>query len=308
MSTTDRSIAKFSRRQLGYFTREQALHTGLSYRQIRHRVASGIWESPYGGVFRWAGAPLSPEGRVLAAVLALPGAVASHNSAANLWHWGKFPMSPIQVTRPHGQRHGLSGVRVHQTRSLPAHHCTKVGAVPVTSRARTAFDLAGTLSHEAVGSVVDVQIASRRLRLGQLATVFADLGRPGRPGTLTMAAILDRRLGGGAPNASELESRFEALCQRRGLPSGTAQFAAPWTSRDNPCPERVDRAHETERVIIELDGRTYHAQVRAFENDRRRDQLALAHGWATLRFTWLQVVNDPRHVEWVLRQVLALEC
>ena len=66
----------------------------------------------------------------------------------------------------------------------------------------------------------------------------------------------------------------------------------------------MDFAHPRERVIVELDGRTYHARLDDFENDRRRDQLALAAGWRTVRFTWRQVTTDPDHVERILRSVL----
>ena len=119
-----------------------------------------------------------------------------------------------------------------------------------------------------------------------------------------MARLLDERIGGYTPTESELEARFVALCRTRGLPEGVRQMAAPWCPDDDRGRERVDLAYPNERLIIEMDGRRYHAQLEAMARDRRRDQLALAAGWRTLRFTWWQITKEPAFVADIVRTVL----
>lgn len=56
------------------------------------------------------------------------------------------------------------------------------------------------------------------------------------------------------------------------------------------------------RVIVELDGREFHAQSAAFSRDRRNDAELVALGYVILRFTYAQVMYEWAFVE---RTVLA---
>jgi very-short-patch-repair endonuclease len=56
-------------------------------------------------------------------------------------------------------------------------------------------------------------------------------------------------------------------------------------------------------LVVELDGRDYHFDERAFAEDRRRDRKLAALGYTVLRFTYDDVV---RHSERVLEDVLAV--
>jgi very-short-patch-repair endonuclease len=53
-------------------------------------------------------------------------------------------------------------------------------------------------------------------------------------------------------------------------------------------------------LIIEVDGRQYHVDERAFEADRERDALFAAWGYRVLRFSYRQVVDD---LPWVLEVI-----
>jgi Protein of unknown function (DUF559) len=57
------------------------------------------------------------------------------------------------------------------------------------------------------------------------------------------------------------------------------------------------------KLIVETDGGT-HRTRRAFEADRRRDQLLAAAGYTTLRFTWRQVITEPERVARTIEAVL----
>ena len=83
------------------------------------------------------------------------------------------------------------------------------------------------------------------------------------------------------------------LLKEGGLPMPTLQMPLPWRG---PVEGRADFAYEDARVIIECDGRRWHATMEAFENDRRRDNLAQLNGWRILRFTWNDLTETPARV------------
>jgi very-short-patch-repair endonuclease len=56
---------------------------------------------------------------------------------------------------------------------------------------------------------------------------------------------------------------------------------------------KADFLWRAEHVIVETDGRASHGTPRAFEGDRRRDQLLTLAGFKVLRFTWRQVTTEP---------------
>ncbi len=116
---------------LGHSGRQWALKTGRVTR-IRH------------GVYLLAGVPPTWETAVLAAVLAAgPAAVASHVTAACLWDLfgGRPPVAlppGIHVIAP--ALHHQAGVVVHRHRLADRERAWRY-SVPVTSTARTLFDL-----------------------------------------------------------------------------------------------------------------------------------------------------------------------
>jgi very-short-patch-repair endonuclease len=55
----------------------------------------------------------------------------------------------------------------------------------------------------------------------------------------------------------------------------------------------VDFLWAAERVVVEVDGHQFHGQRRAFESDRRRDQILAARGYRVMRITWRQLQDEP---------------
>lgn len=58
----------------------------------------------------------------------------------------------------------------------------------------------------------------------------------------------------------------------------------------------IDFAEPRLRIAIEVDGRAYHSDRRAFEHDRKRQNMLALRGWIILRFTWERIVEDPEGV------------
>jgi very-short-patch-repair endonuclease len=67
----------------------------------------------------------------------------------------------------------------------------------------------------------------------------------------------------------------------------------------------VDFLWREQQMIAETDGFRFHADRVAFEADRARDAGLQALGFAVLRFTYRQVLREPREVAATLRRVLA---
>ncbi len=59
------------------------------------------------------------------------------------------------------------------------------------------------------------------------------------------------------------------------------------------------------RLIVELDGRTYHERHASFESDRQRDWDAAVAGYTTLRLTWLRIRDEATTISADLAQLLA---
>ena len=154
--------------------------------------------------------------------------------------------------------------------------------LPVTSAARTLSDLAGDSSV----SELELENALARCRRGLASDekIRAAIARvPRRRGYARLRTLLD------SPTASltrsEAERLFLALARQAGLPQPQANAGLLGLE--------VDFLFVTERLVVEIDGFAFHADRRAFERDRARDQRLAAAGYVVLRFTWRQLREQP---------------
>ena len=68
----------------------------------------------------------------------------------------------------------------------------------------------------------------------------------------------------------------------------------------------VDFLWSSQRLVVEVDGFTYHASRAAFERDRLRDAELQAAGYRVIRVTWLQIERRPLALTARLAQALVL--
>lgn len=59
------------------------------------------------------------------------------------------------------------------------------------------------------------------------------------------------------------------------------------------------------KVVVEIDGFSYHSDAAQFTTDRRRDAALVAMGYRVLRFTWADAVRRPEYVLSMVRRALA---
>ncbi len=286
------NLAALTAMQHGAFSLAQARESGLGERAVRSRIDRGEWIRLHAGVLALAGAPASWSRSIHAACLAVPSGTVSHESAGCVHDVRYLVDPPIVLTVPHAT-HRPSSVRIHQSREIGARYVTTLDGLPVTTLARTMFDLAGVLRADRYRRVLDGELARDRVSVPDLVRTADWLCRRGRPGSARFRAELIARSDGLVVGDSKLETAFLDLlrCNRRLLP-GT-QVRIHWRDR---LIGRADFAWETQRLIVELDGRRGHAQLTDFELDRRRDQLAAMAGWTVVRITWTQLTRRPDEV------------
>ena len=137
------TLRNFARQQQGVVSRSQALRAGLSADMIKFRLRGGWWRPVHRGVYlTFTGAP-GHSAQLWAALLgAGPGAVLSHETAAELQRLADKPADSIHLTVPWQRRvKAVDGVSVHR--------CTRAGEIalgysnpPRTRVEETVLDLA----------------------------------------------------------------------------------------------------------------------------------------------------------------------
>ena len=294
----DRRVARLATRQHGLVSRSQLEAIGLTQSAIARRLAQGRLVRIYPGVYAVGDAALSERGRWLAATRACgANAVLSHGSAAALWDLLKGRPRRIHVTRPGTAGRGApKGIHLHRYRTLvTATDVTVFDAIPVTTVARTLFDLATYLPYRRVRRALAEADLRGRLDLADVERLVA--AHPRRRGSPALASIVrDHRPGDGLSN-SDFEDRMVDLCQRSGLPTPAVNA---WIAG-----LEVDLSWPGTRVVVEADSYAFHGTRAAFERDHERDTILAAAGYVVRRFTERQLEHTPEAIVAVIRRSLS---
>src|SRR4051794_20272224 len=172
-SAADEVIAELAARQHDVVGRAQLLAAGVCEAAIEYRLAHGRLRRIHRGVYALGHARLTPDAWAMAAVLlAGPGAVLSHRSAA--LRWGMLNAGPAraEVTVP-SERRPSRVLRYHYVPIAPDEMTTLRG-IPITSVSRTIFDLAAVQSPPRVGAAMK---EAEVLRLGDSLSLIDLLER-----------------------------------------------------------------------------------------------------------------------------------
>ncbi|MFZ0014935.1 MAG: hypothetical protein WAL25_12570 [Acidimicrobiia bacterium] len=294
-----REVIERAAGQGGLVTRAQLLAMGHSSGSIDWWVKSDAVVVVGAGVYRVV-PPADHQDLVRGAILALPNAVASHQSAAHLLHLPRLPRLEPTVSVASRTTHRFPGVTVRRCDDLRPSHLTRVGDIPVTGSARTLFDLAGVLPFTEFDLIAEAAIVHGRVKLDQFERVSNSLARRGKRGSRSAHDFLEMR-STGDPKATRLESKGRAVLSAAGLPDPIPQFPMPW----NPT-RRFDDAYPHASLALEWDSKTWHGQRAAMRSDRVRDREAAVHGWSVVRFTWEDVTEHPREVASTVARLLQL--
>jgi very-short-patch-repair endonuclease len=280
MDVVERAIARVGRRQDNVVTLAQLLEAGLGQRGVSHRVRAGTMQRLHRGVFLLGAAPPTPMARARAAVFACgDGAVVSHRSAAEIL--GLLPESAtavdVTVVGRNPGRH--DGIRLHRPRALARDEVTSVRGVPVTSVARTICDLAATDSLREVEQAFQEALFRRAVSPAALAEILER--EPRRRGAPVIRALInDPRM-----TRSERERLLLRLIDQAQLPRPVTNVRVHGYLVDAYWPEQG--------LVLEFDGWQAHGHRRAFDGDRKRDQVMLANALRPMRATDRHLQHEP---------------
>jgi very-short-patch-repair endonuclease len=190
--------------------------------------------------------PLEAE---MAAVLAVPGAVLSHHSAAALHRLLPHPArsGPVHLTIAGHQPGATRAIAIHRTKHLPADEVMRRDRIPVTSPARTILDLAPALGEAALEQLV---AEAHRRRLASPQALHTLIAR------------------------SRAERRFAQALRRAGLDPQANVTVAGY---------EADLLLPGERVVLEIDGGPFHSSRPDRRRDHERDAALQALGYVVIR-------------------------
>jgi hypothetical protein len=280
------TFRNLTQRQEGVVSRSQALRAGLSADMIRSRIRSGRWRPAHRGVYlTFTGAPGHTAQLWVALLGAGPGAVLSHETAAELQRLADKPTDSIHVTIPWQRRiKAFEGVTLHR-RTRAGEVVLGYGRPPRTRVEETVLDLAqAAATFDEVCGWVTRAFARELTDAARLDTAMGQ--RPRLRWRADLHELITSAAGG---DHSVLEYRYGRDVERaHGLPESVRQ--APFEDADGRRGRR-DRLYRDYGVIVELDGRLAHPAEAQWQ-DRARDNAAAVDGQQTLRYGWLQVTRD----------------
>lgn len=299
--------------QAGTLHRRQLRAAGLDRRAVDRRVRLGELVEIAPNVFLVGGTEAGWRQQIWTGLLtARSDAVIGHRTAARLGGFWRFGAGEIDVLEVENTDHRISRAAGHRSSWLPPHHRTTIDGIPVTTPARTLFDLAGLVSVKrwvrGWPSITRIQAAralddalGRDLSLDALHEVLTTMGKRGRPGTVLFRELLEARGEGFVATESVLEDLLVEVLVAHGLPAPIRQK----TLGTSTAPiGRVDFVYIDQRVVIEADGRQHHSALLDAEADRWRDLELGAAGWTVIRVSWHQLVEQPGRFVAHLAQIL----
>lgn len=286
-----RLIDSFASKQHGVFSGAQARRAGYDKHAVARRLASGDWHQLDYRVFAVASAAATWERQLWVALLSRPQAIAGGSTAACLHGFRGFPKAKPVIVVP-----GSSNARSAVARVIRAEHfdeleCVHVAGFPLTSRAETLLTLAGEMSAMRLEGVLDEQLLAGKVDVDQLQVILTREKERRRRGIARFRDLVEQRLPQAkSRDSSYLERMLERLLSEASLPQWIREHPFLLSGR----PSRVDVYIESWRLVVEADGRNWHARVRDFEEDRRRDNELATRGIQVIRLTYSMLKFDPQ--------------
>ncbi len=278
-------LGRLATAQHGVVARGQLLELGFGPGVVKRWLRAGRLHRLHREAYAVGHLRIGRRGRWLAAVLACgDGALLSHQSAAAFWGLRGQRSGKIDVTAPQGRQYrpGRLEIRLHRGRLHEEDRAPRTD-IPVTSVARTLFDLAEALRFDQLESAWEEADRLHLLRLREVGEVCErGYGRHAlKPIRRLLAAARAART-----TRSPLEERFRRFRNRFGLPPAETNVEVLGSEVDVFWPEA--------RLIVELDSWEFHHHRAAFQRDRARDTRLLVAGYRTIRVTHERLDKEAR--------------
>ncbi len=297
----DHAIAARAAEQHGVVTRAQLRTLGVDRHASGRRVRTGSLHPVAGcpGVYAVGHPALTAEGVLHAAVLAAGwGAHVSGEHAEWLWDlrppWLPAPEGLVALVVPRSCGREPPAARLRR-RDLAVVETSRRRGIPVVSVERLLADAGERRDPWAVERLLDRALAERRTSIPRLEAQLARAQGQQGVGELRRLLAADRRHAG--LTRSALEDAFLALLRRAGVPLPSTDHRLG--------PDRVDAFFARARLVVELDGTSWHRTRGRQEGDRRRELRLRARGLLVVRYTARQVLDEPEAVVADLVRLLA---
>lgn len=286
--TPDQIIVRLAGPTAGVMTRTSLLRNGVSSASIQRRLSSGFLSKPCRGLYV-CDALRTSSTQLWVPLLAMPNSMLSRQTAAQL-HGLKLPGDDrIHVTTCKGAGWKLPRTVVHETRLPVSEDVVLIEGMRATSKARTLFDCAAITRRQAFRHALQDAVANDAAVAAYFIACFRGLARSGVPGVRMMRTVLDD-LSDEPMDESELERLVWLGLAAHQVEGFQRQYRPPWFDGIRGT---VDFADPIARVVLEADGRRWHAAEQAMAEDRRRDRRAVSEGWVVLRVSWNEVKHRP---------------
>ncbi|MEA2403839.1 MAG: hypothetical protein QOE08_486 [Thermoleophilaceae bacterium] len=289
--TVEQELARIAGSQHGVVTRAQLLSAGISRREIAQRVEIGSLLREHRAVYRVGHRAQSLDSRYMSAVLACgDGALLCGRAAGHLLGLLKGAPPAPEVLTPTERR--VKGVTTHRARANGGNNGRRVRGIPVTTVPRTLVDLASALSVDALARACHEAGVLHRITPRQVEAILSL--RPNAAGAARLRAVM---AGDVRVTLSHLERAFLKLLREASLP-------LPVTNRV-ASGRRVDCRWPEYRLTVELDSYRFHNSRYSWEQDRRRRREARARGDEFERYSYGDVLEDPKYMLAELRGLLS---
>ncbi|MEA2403891.1 MAG: hypothetical protein QOE08_538, partial [Thermoleophilaceae bacterium] len=186
----------------------------------------------------------------------------------------------------------VKGVITHRARANGGNNGTRVRGIPVTTVPRTLVDLASVLPLDALARACHEAGVLHRTTPAQVDAVLRRW--PNAPGAAQLRAVMG---GNVRVTLSYLERAFLKLLRAALLPVPETNCVASG--------RRVDCRWPDHALTVELNSYRFHNSRYAWEQDYCREREARAREDRYRRFSYADVLEDPRYMLGELRKLLA---
>ncbi len=273
-----RALTRALRSNQGVVTLPTLTALGFSKDQVHTLVRLGQLRRLHRCVYADARAPLSDSAHLTAALLSVGrGAWLAGRTAAAVWGIDRISLAQIEIGVVAASTPRRAGMIVHRSDQAPPEDEIRTrNGLRVSSVPRLLIEVSRrTGDPTELDALIERAVRENLLNLG---AIEATLERHRRSHGM---AALRRALHAYRPQPqrrSELERSFDRwLAQHPELPEPQRNIRiGPW---------EIDCYWPSQRLALELDGRSYHIAVRDFERDRRKDAWLQSRGERVLRIS-----------------------
>lgn len=275
---------------------------GVSTSALKHQAAEGRIELVARGVWKLRDHPWDWRCQVRAALaVAGPGSAVGLRTSARARGWYRYRnFGGIEVVIERGRDQRTTIGRIVQTRTLPTSHVEEFEGLPMTTPARTFFDLCGDpdpglrrrgghpVHRRNMERVYNDIVARRGVRFAHEAAVHVVMARQGRRGTVMVREILQSFGPKYVPTQSEAESLFVEILDAHAVPRPERQV--PISGLDGFI-GTVDFCWRRAKHVVEIDS-TWHDGPLDEDDDLERDERLRAAGYTVARYRYGRLVAD----------------